>query len=189
MASPQCDVPSIQKLAPTEYKVYFWERHHERSWSRTVVPIAILIGWLFRFDPKIELEWLWLTIGAVVGLYVFETSSSKHHQRELSVTICPLGVQRSTTLVSAANNRCGQTQYRHRRRHHPFLPRESVQDCIVTEHVGAFSVRTHVMLRVAAAGERAGVSDSLIPAFPNATLTFDQCYSLMKQIQRALKEV
>jgi hypothetical protein len=168
---------SNQTIIPTIYKVHSRE-FHGRSWSITIIFIGILIGGVLHVDPKIELEWPWLLAGAIFGLYFFETSS-KWRDVELSVTICPLGVQRSsTTTLSAKHQKC---------HHQPFLPREYVQDCIVLEHVGAFSVSTHVIFRLVE--KRGEDPSSFIPAFPNAVLTFDQCHSLTKQIQRALDEI
>ena len=169
---------SNQNITPTTYKVHSKE-YHQHSWSITIIFIAILISWVFHIDPKIELEWPWLLAGAIFGLYLFETSSKQQRDVELAIKICPLGVQRSstTTIQSAKHQKC---------HHQPFIPREYIQDCIVLEHVGAFSVTSHVMFRLV---EKIGEDpSSLIPAFPNAILTFDQCHSLTKQIQSALDE-
>jgi hypothetical protein len=146
----------------------------ERSWSATLIPVSILLACLVRLDPTGEMDVLWLVSGVAIAMYVFETSS-KTRDVEVSLTVCPLGVQRTTRTHRMMT-------------HHPLLPKESIRDCIVTEHVGAFAVSSHVMIRVRAAGAAALDGPALIPAFPNATLSFVQCHSVMKQIQGALEE-
>ena len=160
-------------VTKTIFKVHSQDKH-ERSWSATLIPISILLGCLYRLDPSIEMDLLWVLSGAGIAVYVFETSS-RTRDVEVSLTVCPLGVQRTT---STHRNRPV--------RHHPFLPKESIRDCIVTEHVGAFSVSSHVMLRLGDTTDCGG--PALIPAFPKATLSFGQCHVLMKQIQRALRD-
>jgi len=80
---------------------------------------------------------------------------------------------------------------------------EAVKDCILLEHIGAFSVTTHVMLRLKAnnsdrinndgdCDERKKTKDESLPGlvsvFPDAELTFEQCHGLVNQIGRALNE-
>lgn len=160
-------------VAKTVFKIHSHERH-ERSWKTTLIPVSILLGGLFRLDPTIEMDLLWFLAGAAIAVYLFETST-KERNVEVSLGICPLGVQRT---IRTHQNRMAT--------HHPLIPKESIRDCIVTEHVGAFSVSSHVMLRLR---DAASDGPALIPAFPNVTLSFGQCHSLMKQIQRALEEV
>ena len=149
----------------------------------------------------IQQEWLWLVGGAALGLLVFETSQGHRHRdnsqsqhqsaydTELCVTICPLGIQRSFCSKGTPM------------KYHPLLPTAAVKDCIVTEHVGAFCVTTHVMFRVYTPvkvddkkekdddNHQSSTPISLIETFPNASLTFQQCHSLRNQIQAALNDI
>jgi hypothetical protein len=163
---------STTELAPTKFVV----RSHlerKRSYPKTVGLMALIIGGMWYLDPMIQINVLWVLAGLAVGLVLLETAPLKRDV-ELRLTVCPLlGVQRTTCI----NKR--------RLVHHPLLPRASIQDCILTEHVGAFSVSTNVVFRV----EEASSSKLIVPAFPNASLSFAQCHSLVKKIQRALNEV
>lgn len=156
---------TLPNKTPTKFIVRSYEEH-TRSLPKTILPILLIIGYLFGVDPTIEKDYLWVLGGLAIGLVVLETASSKS-EVELSVTVCPLGVQRTTRV----NKRVVL---------HPLLPRESVKDCIITEHVGAFSVSSHVVFRVE--------KSSIVPAFPNAKMSFAQCQSFVKQIQQALDE-
>mmetsp|Transcript_8123 Transcript_8123/g.17511 ORF Transcript_8123/g.17511 Transcript_8123/m.17511 type:complete len:241 (+) Transcript_8123:309-1031(+) len=135
--------------------------------------------------------------------YLFSTRK-QIRDTELSVTFCPLGIQRckTTTITSnnSKNNDNNQNQNRPRINvcNYPLVPMESVKDCILLEHVGGFSVATHVMIRVVAAkagGRTTPSSNSekaeseLVSAFPDAILTFDQCHGLVHQMQRVLAEM
>jgi hypothetical protein len=168
-------------LAPTRFVVRSFEEH-KRSLPRTVLPFVAIIGGLYGFDPNIQKEILWVLGGLVAGLVLFETASWKR-ELVLSLSIGPLGVQRSSRRNAD------------RPKHSPFLPREGIRDCLMIEHVGAFSVSTHVVFRLHAGrtsttsqGEEKGTEPQLIPAFPDAVIKFEQCQSLVKQIQQGLKE-
>jgi hypothetical protein len=152
--------------APTKFIVQSHE-DHKRSLPKTIIPIVVVLGYLWHFDPKIEKDPLWFLGGLAIGLILLETAPLRRDV-ELSLTICPVGVQRTSRIN------------KNRPVNHPLLPRESIQDCILTEHVGAFSVSSHLVFRVE--------NSSLASVFPNASLSFEQCHSLVKQIQRALDE-
>jgi hypothetical protein len=141
--------------------------------------------------------------GAFVAIAVFlcHRLVSKRNQIvevDLTLTVLPLGVQRSKTTTTTYNENAN-----HRTNdvfHYPLLPIETVRDCILLEHIGGFSVTTHVMLRLnnfndtgdgePKDGSKTGpTSSGLVEAFPGANLTFDQCQSLVNQIGRALEEV
>lgn len=106
---------------------------------------------------------------------------------DLTLQILPLGVQRSRTITHDNS----QTTNTH---HYPLLPIGSIKDCILLEHVGAFSVSTHVMLRLQNSNNYSmkptkNAAKGMVAAFPDVTLTFDQCHSLVEQITRALEQV
>jgi hypothetical protein len=122
-------------------------------------------------DPKIQKDFLWITGGLAIGLVLVESAPLKRTV-ELRVTICPLGVQRTSKIN------------KDRLVHHPLLPRAAVIDCVVTEHVAAWAVSSHVVFRVVESSS----SSSLIPAFPDAKMSFSQCHLLVQQMQQALKE-
>jgi hypothetical protein len=170
-------MPSPTKLAPTRFVVRSNEEH-KRSFPRTVLPLASIVGGLYFFDPNIQNEILWVLGGLVGGLVLFETAPWKR-EVVLSLSIGPLGVQLSSRRNAD------------RPKHSAFLPREAIQDCLLVEHVGAFSVSTHVVLRLhgsSSTSQQPHKEPQLIPAFPNAVMKFEQCQSLVKQIQQALKE-
>jgi hypothetical protein len=69
-----------------------------------------------------------------------------------------------------------------------------VKDCIILEHVGAFSVTTHVMIRATITTKSSSESKSefdvkLVSFFPDVTLSFDRCHELVQKIQRSLEEL
>ena len=129
---------------------------------------------------------------------------------DLSLIVCPLGIQRFKTTTTMYGQNLPKKVNVH---HYPLLPIESVKDCILLEHVGGFSVTTHVMIRLLNNNNTNESSNSLesttngevndtseaetnkdavsgqVAAFPDANLTFDQCHGLVKQIGRALEEV
>ena len=139
---------------------------HNRNYHVLIPLVAVILGTLCHVDPQVQHEVLWILGGLGIALALLETAPMKHHV-ELIIDIGPLGIQRTTKLNGRST-------------HHPLLPRECVQDCIITEHVGAFGVSNHLVLRV---------ESKLIPVFPNAKLSFAQCQSLLKQVQTALREV
>jgi hypothetical protein len=184
-----------EDVVKTVFKIQS-QNKHDRSLPGTIIPISILVVCLSYYDPYIEMDLVWVVSGTIIALYIFETSSSTRHV-EVIVTICPMGIQR--------------TMYTHHHRlvqHYPILPKEIIQDCFVAEHVNAFSVTSHVMLRTLLPSSSSSSPSStttttvdddddsgrsvplqLYPAFPKVTLSFGQCYVLMKQIRRALVEV
>ena len=221
---------SSAATAPTSYKIHSRESlKRSLLWSLTtalVVPIvAVAIGFFSsRSDSVVELYYFYYNknykedINAVVAAgivfvttvalllyysyYLFSTMKQKQTRDvELSVTICPLGIQRSTTTTTTTTTTSTYNKNKNRQRtsvrHYPLLPIESVKDCILLEHVGGFSVTTHVMIRVkaiipnndAAAKTKEISASELVSVFPDAKLTFDQCHDLVQQIQRALEEL
>ena len=193
--------------APITYKIHSRE-HYKRSyyWSLAlgVVPIiAVVIGsqnslssllslWTTTFstNPIIIYVGIFAATGLIIyyAYYLLTTFYSQQTRDvELSVTICPLGIQRSSkTTTTASNKRSTVVHY------YPLLPLESVKDCILVEHVGAFSVTTHVMIRATTTQSSKSKSESneeLVSFFPNVTLSFDRCHVLVQQIQRSLEKV
>jgi hypothetical protein len=156
-------------------------------WCRFCIPtvLAICVAVMLSSVQDVQLlqqQWLWIVVGAVLALLVFEsTQHFNSSSTELVVKLCPLGVQRSLT-------RNKKHHY-----HHPLLFTESIQDCILLEHVEVFAVTTHVMFRIR---RKQKIYDNnnqetiqLVPAFPHACLSFHQCNTLQKQIQASLEEI
>ena len=197
--------------APTTYKIHSRE-HYKRSyyWSLAlgVVPIiAVVIGsqnslssllslWTttFPINPTIIYVGIFAATGLIIyyAYYLLTTFYSQQTRDvELSVTVCPLGIQRSSkTTTTASNKRSTVVHY------YPLLPLESVKDCILVEHVGAFSVTTHVMIRATttttttqSSKSKSESNEELVSFFPNVTLSFDRCHVLVQQIQRSLEKV
>jgi hypothetical protein len=144
------------------------------------------------------------------------STRSQTRDIDLSLIVCPLGVQRSkrttTTTTTKTYNSHDQKinlQKNVHVHHYPLLPIESVKDCILLEHVGGFSVTTHVMIRLnnkslnniesttveqkvaseVQKNKKKDAASGLVAAFPDANLTFDQCHGLVNQIRSALAEV
>ena len=196
--------------APITYKIHSRE-HYKRSyyWSLAlgVVPIiAVVIGsqnslssllslWTTTFstNPIIIYVGIFAATGLIIyyAYYLLTTFYSQQTRDvELSVTVCPLGIQRSSkTTTTASNKRSTVVHY------YPLLPLESVKDCILVEHVGAFSVTTHVMIRATtttttqSSKSKSESNEELVSFFPNVTLSFDRCHVLVQQIQRSLEKV
>lgn len=215
--------------APTCYKIHSREILQRSWWLSLVTALAvpIIAVAIYEFLPQIsepaattdaaatDLQYFYenykddkvVVAGtvstAIVFLcychYLFSTRN-QIRDTELSVTFCPLGIQRSKTTTTTSNNNNDNNQNRSRINvcNYPLVPMESVKDCILLEHVGGFSVATHVMIRVVAnaAGKLSPSSNNshkaeseLVSAFPDAILTFDQCHGLVHQMQRALAEM
>ena len=193
--------------APITYKIHSRE-HYKRSyyWSLAlgVVPIiAVVIGsqnsllsllslWTMKFPIYLIMIYVGIFAATVLiihyAYYLLTTFYSQQTRDvELSVTICPLGIQRSKTTTTASNKRSTVVHY------YPLLPLESVKDCILVEHVGAFSVTTHVMIRATTTTQslksKSESNEELVSFFPNVTLSFDRCHVLVQQIQRSLEKV
>jgi hypothetical protein len=151
---------------PTKFVVRSHEHRQRKLWTHLLSMPLIIFG-LYICDPYIENTLLWAFGGICIAFIALETSPY-HRKIELCLAISPLGIQRTTRINCKVVD-------------HPLLPRECVQDCILTEHVGVFSVSTQLVFRIES-------SSFLVPVFPNAKLSFAQCHSLMKQIQRALHE-
>jgi hypothetical protein len=130
------------------------------------MPILAIMAGLYQFDPSIKNEIAWVIGGMAIALVIFETTSSIP-EREVSATIYPLGMQ----LVSAS----GKTQ---------FFPRACLQDCIVLEHVQAFQVTSHVVLRVSSSQKQDDLQ--IVQAFPGVQLSFSQCLALKAELERAM---
>ncbi|KAG7356120.1 hypothetical protein IV203_000806 [Nitzschia inconspicua] len=170
-------------ILPQTFKVVGKLEEKRGTWKLFVIPtvLAISIAVLLSTVDDMEIlqnHWFWICSGAVVALIVFETiqHSSRTGYSELVVIICPLGIQRITLR--------GERQ----QHNHPLLLTECIHDCILLEHVGAFSVSTHVMFRILKRKNDIS-SMHLVPAFPNAHLTFDQCLTLKDQLQMSIEEI
>jgi hypothetical protein len=135
------------------------------------MPILAIMAGLYQFDPSIDKDIAWIIGGIAIGLVIFETTKAIP-EREVSVTIYPLGLQ----LVSSTGN----TQ---------FVPRGCIQDCIVLEHVQAFQVTSHVVLRVFSQKQQQQQQPEdlqIIQAFPGAQLSFSQCLALKAELEQAM---
>lgn len=154
----------ICPLVPTKFVVES-QQHRERHYTLLFGLLSAALGSLWFFDPHVEKDWVWVLGGLIIGLIVLETAPI-HRTVQLSVDISPMGIQQTTTIYD-------RTTY------HPLLPRSVVRDCILVEHVEAFGVSSHLVFRV---------DNALVPAFPNARLSFSQCQSLLEKINGALKE-
>lgn len=172
-------------------------KKHNALWKFCIPTVlAICIAAMLATVEDVQVlqqGWLWITGGAVLALLVFETAQHAGVGRassktELVVTVCPLGVQRSVNTITTRSG-SNADKMRRQQHHHPLLLTECIQDCIVLEHVGAFSVTTHVMFRVLCKREARKNDIRLVPAFPNARLSFDQCLSLKNRIQASLQEI
>lgn len=155
---------NTSQVTPTRFVVESLQEG-SRKYRPLIVAVAAIVMALVCLDPQIERDHLWILGGLGVGLALLETAPYRRAVK-LTIEIGPLGIQRTSETNSRV--RC-----------HPLIPRSQVRDCILTEHVQAFSVTTHLVFRV---GEK------LIPAFPKATLTFEQCHSMLQEIQQALRE-
>eukprot|EP00536_Pseudo-nitzschia_multiseries_P003208 jgi/Psemu1/7176/gm1.7176_g len=193
----------VPQERPSEFSasgvaLFFFEKHRDDSMI-VISCIASAFALLF----------LWF------GYRYCWSTGHQIRDTELSVTVCPLGIQRSkTTTIRTIPSPSGggatkkknhrlSTNHRVKVCNYPLLPMESIRDCILLEHVGGFSVSTHVMIRcfdlkaetatststVAAAAASSSTRSELVSAFPDAKLTFDQCHGLVHQIQRALGEM
>lgn len=143
-----------------------------------------------------------------IAFHLYNSTRSQTREVDLSLIVYPVGVQRckrTTVIYNQDRNRQKVDEH-----HYPLLPIESVKDCILLEHVGGFSVSTHVMIRLqnsttsssddkstgkekqrdgSESQETEDAVTGLVEAFPDANLTFDQCRGLVNQIRRALKAV
>ena len=145
----------------------------------------IIVGLLYRYDSNISNEILWIGCGIICGIWLLETSPYKR-EIILTLSISRLGIQRSTTSNGDSI------------KYEPLIPREAIHDCILLEHIETFSVETHIVFRLKQQQQQKQNTTSstdnnhqpLIPilAFPNTTMKFRQCQSLLSQIQQALKE-
>lgn len=190
---------------PISYKIQSREIFQRSWWSLSglVVPaVAVFFGGVLSWieDSTTDLEFYYqsykddhriLVASALIGIavlcychYLFSTKS-QDRETEVSVTICPLGIQRTKKITTIWNNNSDRP--RRSVRNYPFLCMEIVKDCILLEHVGGFSVTTHVMIRTCSSDERS--EPGLVSAFPDAILTFDQCHDLVQEIQWALGEL
>ncbi len=174
--------------APTMYTIRF-EEYPKRSWywwwplaitplldvAMKYTEIAACYYWNIPADKAVHIVTALLCVILCHRLY----SSPK--TEEVSLEILPLGVQRSKTTTYNSHKAASVHYY-------PLLSIESVKDCIILEHVGTFTVSTHVMLRLQKDSSCDNVS-GMLAAFPDANLTFDQCHGLVNQINDALEEV
>jgi hypothetical protein len=156
------------ETAPRRSKIVLRSPQERRgpSLTWTLMPIVAIMAGLYQFDPSVENEIAWIIGGMAIALVLFETTGSIP-ERDVSATIYPLGIQ----LVSS-----GKTQ---------FFPRGCLQDCIVLEHVQAFQVTSHVVLRVSSKKQQQE-DLQIIQAFPGAQLPFSQCLALKAELERAM---
>lgn len=215
-----------EQAAPTSYTIRSRESI-ERSWlfwtfTVIVVPIvvAVAIDWSVS-SGKLQYSYeayndgklaatgvlaVVVVVALVALLYLTHRLYSTRNQTidvELSAIICPLGIQRSRTTTTTYNHDSNRQKINEH--YYPLVPIEAVKDCILLEHVGGFSVTTHVMIRLKANTESKNTvertdstkvpekkevaASGLLEMFPDANLTFVQCHGLVKQIGRALKDM
>jgi len=211
---------NLEMAAPTSYTISSRESFNRAWWpmATIIVPLIAAItsnSFWFRSESVAKLQGYWknyvderslnlLAFSTIIVLlciaYRLFTTAIQTRDVNLSVTICPLGVQRTKTTITSYGydmNR-GKTHVHH----YPLLPIGIVKDCILLEHVGGLSVTTHVMIRlkfgidstsdendaVESHAKESGVS-GMVAAFPDAKLTFRQCHGLVDQIGRALQTV
>lgn len=206
---------------PTCYKIHSRESIQRSWWPFTalLVPIVAVTAdsLVSGSETSTKLQQYYktyrtdnLVVGCAISLavallyiahYLFST---RNYTRDvdLSLTICPLGVQPSKTTTTTYN---GNSDHQKVDVHiSPLLPIEAVKDCILLEHVGGFSVTTHVMIRLNAKAiiddkvertnsdkeqRKEDAASGMVLAFPDATLTFAQCHDLVKKIGRAIEEM
>ena len=100
--------------------------------------------------------------------------------REVAVVVYPIGVQIATRTTR--NDRSVRPE---RVR---FIPRDQIQDCIVTEHVRATGVTSQVMFRLQSQGSKAGSDPFLVEAFHGSSeMSYVECLTLRAEILRALE--
>ena len=230
-SSDTANEPVKQEWAPTCYKVHSRETF-QRSWlwpvTIVIVPILSVATDAAIFDFFVIYEKVQESLclkysgddcsgaasAVITGLSVALLCALLHRlystriqtrDVDLSVNICPLGVQRSKTTTVTYNHNVDHKKVRVH--HYPLLPIEAIESCFLLEHVGAFSVTTHVMIRMAAdisedsnpfevsssstvnETEKVNNKSKLVSAFPDAKLTFIECHDLAIQIRKALEEV
>jgi len=155
--------------APTSYKICRRERYEYSWWMwwLTLVLIPIIAGlFLYSINNKPLILSLWTSLHSPIYVVIFAAGSiyygnylytihSQIRDVEIIVTICPLGIQRSkktittrTTIVSSTVISNKNANIRTSVHYYQLLPLESVKDCIVLEHVGAFSLKSVAMVRV-----------------------------------------
>lgn len=225
--------------APTSYKIRCRECYERSWWWLTLVIIPIIAGlFLSGSDSILDMEYynsinnkplissLWMSIHSPIHVVIFAgliyygnyiyTTHSQIRDVEIIVTICPLGIQRSktTTTISSTMISNKNKNIRTSVHYYPLLPLESVKDCIVLEHVGAFSLTTFAMVRVmktttqntydVGSKDKNGnttitatttttenkntKSSELVSVFPDATLSFDRCHLFVTMINNVLNE-
>jgi hypothetical protein len=159
-----------QETTPRRSKIVLRspQERHGPSLTWTLMPILAIMTFLYQFDPSIENEIAWMIGGMGIGLVIFETTGSIPEQ-QVSVTVYPLGIQ----LVSSD----GKTI---------FFPRACLLDCIVLEHVQAFQVTSHVVLRVSSQNQQQQDDLQIIQVFPGAKMSFTQCLALKAELERAM---
>ena len=181
----------------TKTATTFVIRSHKNRQARPFLAIALILGlgsYLLWVDWNIQNDLLWFGGGLLMGLVVLETAASFQTQ-EVSVRITPLGVQivhqRYHHRVAPTTNDMNHPEAEIIKskfkqpppKHEPFLPRDVVQDCILVEHVGVFSVSTRLIFRLTSS------TASIVSILPDSIkLSFAQCHDLSQQIQLALKE-
>ena len=196
MSAPQEESTSTGTTTHTPTPTTFVIRSHKSREARPFLAIFIILGlglYLLYADWNIQNDLLWFGGGLLMGFVVLETAAS-HQTEEVSVRITPLGVQMvhqryhhhaapsadpMEIIPKMAKSKFKQPPPKHQ----PFLPREAVQDCILVEHVGVFSVSTGLIFRLRSS------SRPIVSILPDSIpLSFSQCQELAEQIQRAMKE-
>lgn len=144
---------------------------------KTVLPVVCIVGFLLYVDLNVTSYLLWAIGAILIFVVVLETSQPKHSGPQ-SIWFTPLGVQLS-------HGKSVKKKI--------FLPRGSIHDCILIEHVGAFSVSNHLVFRVKKFSESNNSNNhdnppfELVPVWDNMYLSFRMCLELKDEINRSLE--
>ena len=180
------DQEEEEEDAPTMYTIRF-EEYPQRSWywwwPLSITPLLDVAMKQTEFSANyywdIPADKMVYIVTALLGVILCNRLYASPKSVEVSLEILPVGVQRSKTTTYNSHKAASV-------HHYPLLPIESTKDCIILEHVGTFTVSTHVMLRLQKDSSCDNVS-GMVAAFPDANLTFDQCHGLVDQINNALE--
>jgi len=205
-------------------------------WWLTLVLIPIIAGlFLYSINNRPLISSLWTSLHSPIYVVIFAagliyygnylyTTHSQIRDVEIIVTICPLGIQRSKKTITTTTAIESSTMISNKNanirtsvHYYPLLPLESVKDCIVLEHVGAFSLKSVAMVRVikktAQNNDDVGSNNKddnattasssttttenkskntklseLVSVFPDATLSFNRCHLFVTMINNVLND-